>query len=38
MMSEIPQNCKGDSVTAYINRLEYMNIKLKINDLIKYLS
>ena len=37
MMSEIPQDCKGNSEDAHINRHKYMAIKLKINDLLECL-
>ncbi len=37
MMSEIPQNCKGNSENASINRHKYMTIKSKINDLLEML-
>ncbi|MBR1620746.1 MAG: hypothetical protein IJ669_01330 [Prevotella sp.] len=37
MMSEIPQDCKGNSANARINRQKYMAIKSKINNLLEYL-
>lgn len=37
MMSEIPQDCKGNSDNASINRRKYIVIKSKINDLLEHL-
>ena len=37
MMSEIPQDCKGNSEDARINRRKYIAVKLKVRDLIEYL-
>ena len=37
MMSEIPQDCKGNSEKTRVNRHKYMDIKSKINDLLNYL-
>lgn len=36
MMSEIPQDCKGNSEDARCNRRKYMAIKSMVSDLIKY--
>lgn len=37
MMSEIPQDCKGNSESARCNREKYMAVKSMIRDLIEYL-
>lgn len=37
MMSEIPQDCKGNSEDARYNRRKYIAVKLMIRDLIEYL-
>ena len=37
MLSEIPQDCKGDSEDACVNRRKYMAIKSIIRDLIEYI-
>lgn len=37
MMSEIPQDCKGNSEDAYLNRRKYMAVKSMVRDLIEYL-
>ena len=37
MIAGIPQDCKGNSEGARINRHKYMAIKSKINDLLEYL-
>ena len=37
MMSEIPQDCKGNSENARCNRRKYMAIKSMVRDLIEYL-
>ena len=37
MMSEIPQDCKGNSENSRINRQKYMTIKSRINDLLEHL-
>lgn len=37
MMEGIPQDCKGNSEDARINRRKYMAIKSRINDLLEYL-
>lgn len=37
MMSEIPQDCKGNSEDARLNRRKYMAVKSMIRDLIEYL-
>ena len=37
MMSEIPQDCKGNSEDAHVNRHKYMKIKTKINDILDIL-
>ena len=37
MMSEIPQDCKGNSEDARINRRKYIAVKSKVRDLIEYL-
>lgn len=37
MMSEIPQDCKGDSEDARCNRRKYIAVKSMIRDLIEYL-
>ena len=37
MMSEIPQDCKGNSEDARINRRKYITVKSKVRDLIEYL-
>ena len=36
MMSEIPQDCKGNSDDAHCNRIKYMRIKSMVRDLIEY--
>lgn len=38
MMSEIPQDCKGNSDNARSNRVKYMRVKTKISDLITLLQ
>ena len=37
MMSEIPQDCKGNSENAHCNRRKYMTVKLMVSNLIEYL-
>ena len=37
MMSEIPQDCKGNSENASCNRRKYMAVKSMVRDLIEYL-
>jgi hypothetical protein len=37
MMSEIPQDCKGNSENARYNRMQYIMVKSKVRDLIQYL-
>ena len=37
IMSEIPQDCKGNSEDARYNRRKYIALKSKIMDLIEYL-
>lgn len=37
MMSEIPQDCKGNSDDARWNRRKYIAVKSMIMDLIEYL-
>lgn len=37
MMSEIPQDCKGNSENACCNRRKYITIKSMVKDLIEYL-
>lgn len=37
MMSEIPQDCKGDSEDARCNRRKYIAVKSMVRDLIEYL-
>jgi hypothetical protein len=37
MMSEIPQDCKGNSEDARCNRRKYMAVKSMVSDLIEYL-
>lgn len=37
MMSEIPQDCKGNSEDARINRHKYVIIKTRINDILEIL-
>lgn len=37
MMSEIPQDCKGNSEDARCNRRKYIAIKSMVRDLIEYL-
>ena len=37
MISEIPQDCKGNSKDAHYNRRKYIAIKSMIRDLIEYL-
>ena len=37
MMSDIPQDCKGNSEDAHYNRRKYIAVKSMIRDLIKYL-
>jgi len=37
MMSEIPQDCKGNSEDARCNRRKYMAVKSMVMDLIEYL-
>ena len=37
MMSEIPQDCKGNSENARCNRRKYIAVKSMIRDLIEYL-
>ncbi len=37
MMSEIPEDCKGNSENARCNRRKYVAVKLMVRDLIEYL-
>lgn len=37
MMSEIPQDCKGNSEDARVNRHKYITIKAKIQDILDIL-
>ncbi len=37
MMSEIPQDCKGNSEDARCNRRKYISVKSMVRDLIEYL-
>lgn len=37
IMSEIPQDCKGNSEDARCNREKYMAVKSMVRDLIEYL-
>lgn len=37
MMSEIPQDCKGNSENARCNRRKYIAVKSMVRDLIEYL-
>ena len=37
MMSEIPQDCEGNSEDARCNRRKYVAVKSMIRDLIEYL-
>ena len=37
IMSEIPQDCKGNSEDARCNRRKYIAVKSIIRDLIEYL-
>jgi len=37
MMSNIPQDCKGNSEDARCNRRKYIAVKSMIRDLIEYL-
>lgn len=37
IMSEIPQDCKGNSEEARVNRLKYMTIKARINNILNIL-
>lgn len=37
MMSEIPQDCKGNSEDARENRIKYIAVKSTVKDLIEYL-
>lgn len=37
MMSEIPQDCKGKSEDARVNRHKYITIKAKIQDILDIL-
>lgn len=37
MLKEIPQDCKGNSEDARVNRRKYMSVKSMVRDLIEYL-
>lgn len=37
MMSEIPQDCKGNSENARCNRRKYISVKSMVRNLIEYL-
>lgn len=38
IMSEIPQDCKGDSEKARCNRKEYMIVKSMVKDISEYIA
>ena len=37
MMSEIPQDCKGNSENARVNRHKYIAVKARIHDILDIL-
>ena len=37
MMSEIPQDCKGNSANAHYNRMKYIAVKSRVSNLIEIL-